>query len=90
MAGLLRCLPMTRKQSEEPRRELAYRVAEGLEVQLLWRASDDSVAVVVHPSRAGASFEFRVEPDHALNAFRHPYLYAALRRIHDERSRRAA
>jgi hypothetical protein len=81
---------MTRKHSEEPRRELAHRVAEGLEVQLLWRASDDTLAVVVQPPRAGASFELRVEPDHALNAFRHPYLYAALRRIHDERSGRAA
>jgi hypothetical protein len=48
------------------------------------------VAVVVNPPRTGASFEFSVEPDHALNAFRHPYLYAALRRIHAERSRRAA
>jgi hypothetical protein len=81
---------MHRKQSEEPRRELAHRVTDGLEVQLLWRASDDTVAVVVNPPRTGASFEFSVEPDHALNAFRHPYLYAALRRIHAERSRRAA
>jgi hypothetical protein len=81
---------MHRKHSEEPRRELAHRVTEGLEVQLLWRASDDTVAVVVHPPRTGVSFEFHVEPDHALNAFRHPYLYAALRRIHDERSGRAA
>jgi hypothetical protein len=81
---------MQRKQSEEPRRELAHRVTDGLEVQLLWSASDDTVAVVVRPPRTGASFEFRVEPDHALNAFRHPYLYAALRRIHAERSRRAA
>jgi hypothetical protein len=81
---------MSRKPSEEPRRELAHRVADGLEVQLLWRASDGALAVVVHPSRTGVSFELRVEPDHALNAFRHPYLYAALRRIHDERSRRAA
>jgi hypothetical protein len=82
---------MSRKHSEEPRRELAHRVTDGLEVQLLWRASDGALAVVVHPTaRRGVSFELRVEPDHALNAFRHPYLYAALRRIHDERSGRAA
>jgi hypothetical protein len=81
---------MSRKQSKEPRRELAHRVTDGFAVQLLWRASDDSVAVVVHPAWTGVPFELRVEPDHALNAFRHPYLYAALRRIHAERSRRAA
>jgi hypothetical protein len=81
---------MRRKQSEEPRRELAHRVTEGFEVQLLWRASDDALAVVVHPAWTGVSFELRVDPDHALNAFRHPHLYAALRRIHEERSGHAA
>jgi hypothetical protein len=81
---------MSRKHSEEHRRELAHRVTDGLEVRLLWRASDGTLAVVVRPARTGVSFELRVEPDHALNAFRHPYLYAALRRIHDERAGRAA
>jgi hypothetical protein len=81
---------MSRKHREEHRRELAHRVTDGLEVRLLWRASDGTLAVVVRPARTGVSFELRVEPDHALNAFRHPYLYAALRRIHDERAGRAA
>jgi hypothetical protein len=68
--------------SEEPRRELAHRVADGIEVQLLWRPSDDAVTVLVHEIETGVCFELRVEPDQALNAFRHPYAYAALRRIH--------
>jgi hypothetical protein len=76
--------------SEEPRRELAHRVADGIEVQLLWRASDDLIAVVVHELATGVVFELPVAPDNALNAFHHPFAYAALQRIHDERSALAA
>jgi hypothetical protein len=76
--------------SQEIRRELAHRVGDGIDVRLLWRASDDAISVVVYELRTGACFELSVERDQALNAFHHPYAYAALRRIEGERSALAA
>jgi hypothetical protein len=61
---------------QEPRRELAHRVADGIEVQLLWSASDDSVAVVVADHRGGEVIELPVARERALHAFHHPYAYA--------------
>jgi hypothetical protein len=73
--------------SDECGRELAHRVAEGIEVQLFWRASDDTVTVVVHEVLTAVRFELRVEPDQALNAFHHPCAYAAaVRCVGDGRS----
>lgn len=60
-------------------RELAARQSDGVEVRLLWDAASDSVSVVVADVREGASFEVPVEREHALDAFNHPYGYAALR-----------
>lgn len=60
-------------------RELAARQSDGVEVRLLWDAASDSVSVVVADVREGASFEVPVAPEHALDAFNHPYGYAALR-----------
>jgi hypothetical protein len=67
----------------EPRRELAHREADGLEVQLVYTESDRMVSVVVHELSTGIYFELPVEPDQALNAFHHPFAYATLRRIGD-------
>lgn len=72
---------------DKPQRELAHRVGEGIEVQLLWRASDDTVTVVVHEFVTGVRFEIRVAPDQALYAFHHPLAFAsAVRCIDDGRS----
>lgn len=60
-------------------RELAARQSDGVEVRLLWDEASDAVTVVVEDVREGASFEVPVEPQHALDAFNHPYGYAALR-----------
>lgn len=60
------------------RRELAHRRADGVDVRLWWRPADDSVAVTVL-REAGSSFELVVDPAEALDAFEHPYAYAALR-----------
>ena len=60
-------------------RELAARQSDGVEVRLLWDAQSDAVSVVVADVVDGASFEVPVEPEHALDAFNHPYGYAALR-----------
>ena len=60
------------------RRELAYRSSNGIDVFLLWCPADDSLAVVVIDESA-ESFELVVSADEAVDAFDHPYAYAAYR-----------
>jgi hypothetical protein len=62
-------------------KELDHRASDGLEVWLLWCEPDDRLLVVVVDSRAGDSFEITVGGSNALDAFRHPYAYAAWRGI---------
>lgn len=69
---------MATTNTAESRRELAFRSNNGVEVSLLWSSADDAVAVIVHED-AGMSFELLVTPDLALDAFNHPYAYAASR-----------
>ena len=66
-------------EAREPRagRELASRESDGVLVLLLWHPEDDAVTVAVDDSRLGSSFELAVERDRALDAFYHPYAYAA-------------
>lgn len=61
--------------------ELAHRSNEGLDVWLLWRRTDDRVSVVVHDSTTDTWFELEVDRDAALDAFQHPFAYAAARGI---------
>jgi hypothetical protein len=63
------------------RRELAYRSTNGIDVFLLWSPSDDSLAVVVIDENAD-SFELVVTAAEAMDAFDHPYAYAAFRGLH--------
>jgi hypothetical protein len=58
-------------------RELAHRANDGLEVWLLWTKADGRLFVLVHDGRQGASFELDVDSATALDAFDHPYAYAA-------------
>lgn len=60
-------------------RELDTRQGNGLEVILLWHSGTDRLTVSVKEA-AGDGFELKVDPAHALDAFRHPYAYAAGRR----------
>ena len=63
----------------EPRiaiRELDHRRADGIEVTLLWNAETKEVLVSV-VEREGDTMEFQVPPAQALDAFHHPYAYAA-------------
>lgn len=60
-------------------RELAARQSDGVEVRLLWDEANDAITVVVEDFHAGGSFEVPVDPAHALDAFNHPFGYAALR-----------
>jgi hypothetical protein len=58
-------------------RELAVRDSDGVHVELVWHPSDNAVTVAVEDSRGGDRFQFAVAPDHALDAFYHPFAYAA-------------
>ncbi len=59
------------------RRELAYRASDGLEVTLLWHTATDELVVCVSDQRYGGQFEIRPERHGALDAYYHPYAYAA-------------
>ena len=58
-------------------RELAAREGDGIQVTLLWRPADNALTVLVEDTRAERGFDLAVAPDRALDAFYHPYAYAA-------------
>jgi hypothetical protein len=58
-------------------RELASRESDGVHVLLLWHPRDDALTVSVEDLRAGQRFEISVDSGRALDAFYHPYAYAA-------------
>lgn len=61
--------------------ELSSRLASGVHVALLWRQSDNTVAVVVNLPN-GERFRVHVDTtDNPLDVFHHPYAYAAHRRV---------
>jgi hypothetical protein len=57
--------------------ELASRTSNGLEVTLLWQRNHDNVHVRVIDARTEEAFELTVAGENALEAFYHPYAYAA-------------
>ena len=57
--------------------ELDRRDGDGISVSLLWRKTGNVVSVAVYDGRSGEDFELVVPHDRALDAFRHPYAYAA-------------
>jgi hypothetical protein len=62
-------------------KELDYRSNDGVEVALLWHEETNRLTVSVRDLRADSAFEVEVESEHALDAFNHPYAYAAFRGI---------
>jgi hypothetical protein len=59
-------------------RELDSRISDGIGVQLLWYPDDGHVSVTVSDFETGEAFELEVlDRGRALDAFRHPYAYAA-------------
>ena len=62
------------------RRELARRTSDGIEVTLFWTKAASRVTIAVLDSRSEESLEFGVDSRDALDAFNHPYAYAANRR----------
>lgn len=60
-----------------PTRELAQRLSGTVEVLLLWHPEIERVEVSVNDPATGASFHVEVAPSNAIDAFYHPYAYAA-------------
>lgn len=60
-------------------KEIAHRDSDGIEVVLFWRGQKDRLTVAVADGRTGAYFELDVDASQALDAFHHPYAYAAFR-----------
>jgi hypothetical protein len=58
-------------------RELAARESDGIHVLLLWHPRENALTVEVEDARIGAGFELAVESERALDAFYHPFAYAA-------------
>ena len=61
----------------QPPRELAVRENDGVRVRLLWHPRANAVTVAVEDARAGDRFQLGVAPERALDAFYHPFAYAA-------------
>ena len=58
-------------------RELAERDSDGIHVLLLWHPRENTLTVSVEDARVGDQFDIAVAPDRALDAFYHPFAYAA-------------
>ena len=63
--------------TDSPLRELAHRVSSGAEITLLWNEPTGAVTVSVWNRGSGQQTEFAAAPARALEAFYHPYAYAA-------------
>ena len=72
------------------RRELAHRSTNGIEVTLLWTGSTNTVAIAVADTHSGEELEFEVHGSRALDAFNHPYAYAATARVRSAQATRLA
>jgi hypothetical protein len=68
---------MTAATSRNQTQELASRESDGLSVVLLWHPRNGALTVSVVDSRTGDRFQLAVEREHALDAFYHPFAYAA-------------
>lgn len=64
-------------------RELAYRASGSIEVALYWSPSDNSTTVEVWDVGSEEALVFAVAPEHALEAFYHPFAQLAEHR-HEE------
>lgn len=71
--------PAMGKRGGAPTRELAQRLSGTDEVRLLWHPEIDRVELSVSDVTTGEGFHIEVAPGTALDAFQHPYAYAARR-----------
>ncbi len=71
--------PATYDGASAPTRELAQRLSGTVEVLLLWHPQIERVELSVLDLTTGAGFQIEVVPANAIDAFYHPYAYAAWR-----------
>ena len=69
-------MSLTIKELAE-RRELAHRNNDGFDVTLFWSKASNRVTISVFHARCATALEFEVDGTDALDAFNHPYAYAA-------------
>jgi hypothetical protein len=74
-------LPATDERVSAPARELAQRLSAADEVLLLWHPDTDRVELYVRDLATGADFRIEIAPGNAIDAFNHPYAYAATREL---------
>jgi hypothetical protein len=67
------------KRKITPTRELARRLSGTDEVLLLWHPETDRLELSILDQETGLGFQIDVPPGSAIDAFRHPYAYAARR-----------
>ena len=63
--------------ANDPARELAQRLSGGDEVLLLWYPACKRVELSIRDLATGARFQLEVASSDAIDAFYHPYAYAA-------------
>ena len=63
------------------RRELAHRTTDGIEVTLFWGKPSNRVTIAVIDWHSAEELEFEVDGSAALDAFNHPFAYAATDRV---------
>jgi hypothetical protein len=63
-------------------RELDFRASDGLEVALLWDPETNQLLVSVFDTKSGDDFQIEVSSTEAMDAFHHPYAYAASSGVH--------
>ena len=71
-------------------KELDARSSDGIDVRLLWEPATDKVRVAVVDWSNQTSFEVTVKPSQALDAFQHPFAYAAFLDVPFDAPSRAA
>jgi hypothetical protein len=62
-------------------RELAERTSNGTVTRLFWRQGTRELWVEVREPELDETLVIPAEPERALDAFHHPYAYAAARRV---------
>ena len=77
MAHTTMCRMNSTLTSDIPPRELCSRSSDGIEVALLWTPDTEQLRVAVIDLRSNQSFDLPVDASRALQAFHHPYPYAA-------------
>jgi hypothetical protein len=70
-------------------RELAQRLTGDVEVVLLWHPDTNSLELSLHDLAAHVGCQVMVAPEHAIDAFYHPYVYAAACGVHREDEEKA-